>query len=135
MSVIDRIEEMVHRETQAWDESDVDLLLSLFHPDMIWIWPADGHVGDLLASKLQVGRFDPDRWQAGWSGIFSHELLRNNRRVLSVTASPEGDSAVAVVDVETSWRTPQGQAGWSGRATKCYVRVGDGWKMIAHIGL
>ncbi len=135
MSVIDRIEEMVHRETQAWDESDVDLLLALFHPDMIWIWPADGDTGDLLASKLQVSRFDPDRWQTGWSSIFSNELLRNNRRVLSVTPSPAGDSAVAVVDVETSWRTPSGQAGWKGRATKCYVRVGDTWKMIAHIGL
>lgn len=135
MSVIDRIEEIVHLETRAWDEGDVDLLLSLFHPDLIWIWPTDGHAGDLLASKLQVSKFDAERWQAGWSSILGNELLLNKRHILSVTASPAGDSAVAIVDVETSWRTAAGQAGWSGRATKCYVRVGDSWKMIAHIGL
>jgi ketosteroid isomerase-like protein len=135
MSVIDRIEEMVHREAQAWDERDVDLLLSTFHPDLVWVWPADGEAGDLTATKLQVSRFDPDRWHQGWSRIFSNELLVNRRRVLSVTPSPEGDSGVAIVDVETFWRTPQGQAGWRGRATKCYVRVGDGWKLMTQIGL
>lgn len=135
MSATARIKELVERETQAWNEGDVDLLLSLFHPDLIWIWPASGYAGDLLASQLQVSRFDPDRWQAGWSGILANELLVNDRQILSITESPEGDSAVAVVNVETRWRTPKGEAGWTGQATKCFVRTGDDWKMIAHIGL
>ena len=29
------IEEIVNRETVAWDTKDVELLLSLFHPDMV----------------------------------------------------------------------------------------------------
>ena len=33
------IEEIVDRETRAWDTRDVDLLLTVFHPDMVWPWP------------------------------------------------------------------------------------------------
>ena len=135
MSVVDAIENVIHRETQAWDEGDVDLLFGIFHPELVWIWPPTGFVGDLLGSKLQVSRFDPDHWRAGWSSIFSNELLRNERQIRKVTPSPRGDAAVAVVEVAASWRTAQGAAGWSGLATKCYVRVGGGWKMITHIGL
>jgi hypothetical protein len=29
------IEEIVDRETRAWDTGDVDLLLTVFHPDMV----------------------------------------------------------------------------------------------------
>jgi len=41
----DQIEEIVNRETRAWDNQDVKLLLSVFHPDMVWPWPptADSH--------------------------------------------------------------------------------------------
>ena len=35
----DEIQEIVDRETRAWDTQDVELLLSLFHPDMVWPWP------------------------------------------------------------------------------------------------
>lgn len=34
------IEEIIDRETRAWDTKDVDLLLSIFHTDMVWVWPA-----------------------------------------------------------------------------------------------
>ncbi|MBI1356725.1 MAG: DUF4440 domain-containing protein [Acidobacteria bacterium] len=135
MSVVDKIEEIVHRESQAWDEGDVELLLSICHPDLVWVWPPSGFAGDLLAAKLQVSRFDPERWRAGWGGVLANELLRNDRKIRKVTVAPDGDSAVAIVDVETAWRTPEGSAGWSGRSTKCFVRVGGDWKMIAHIGL
>ena len=29
------IREVVERETRAWDTQDVELLLSIFHPDMV----------------------------------------------------------------------------------------------------
>ncbi len=31
-----QIEEIVNRETRAWDTQDVDLLMTVFHPDMVW---------------------------------------------------------------------------------------------------
>jgi hypothetical protein len=34
------IQEIIDRETQAWNSKDVSLLLSVFHPDMVWAWPA-----------------------------------------------------------------------------------------------
>ena len=33
------IEEIVNRETHAWDTQDVDLLLTIFHPDIVWPFP------------------------------------------------------------------------------------------------
>jgi hypothetical protein len=30
-----RVREIVDRETRAWDTKDADLLLSVFHPDMV----------------------------------------------------------------------------------------------------
>ena len=33
------IEEIVDRERRAWDTRDVDLLLTAFHPDIVWPWP------------------------------------------------------------------------------------------------
>ena len=33
------IVEIVNRETKAWNNQDVDLLISIFHPDMVWPWP------------------------------------------------------------------------------------------------
>jgi hypothetical protein len=39
MTLREQIEEIVNRETRAWDSQDADLLLSLFYPDMVWPWP------------------------------------------------------------------------------------------------
>jgi hypothetical protein len=33
------IKDMVDRETQAWDNQDVDKLMDIFHHDMVWPWP------------------------------------------------------------------------------------------------
>ena len=33
------IEEIVNREKRAWDTRDAELLLTVFHPDMVWPWP------------------------------------------------------------------------------------------------
>ena len=45
-----KIEEMVHRETRAWDARDAETLVELFHPDMVWPWPSDS------------GDHDPATW-------------------------------------------------------------------------
>jgi hypothetical protein len=54
MTLREQIEEIVNRETRAWDTQGVDLLLSVFHPDMVWPWPptADSH--------------DPEDWIWQW---------------------------------------------------------------------
>ena len=36
------ITEIVNRETRAWDTLDATLLISVFHPDMVWPWPEKG---------------------------------------------------------------------------------------------
>jgi hypothetical protein len=33
-----RIANLVNSETKAWDTQDVELLLSILHPDMVWPW-------------------------------------------------------------------------------------------------
>jgi hypothetical protein len=33
------IEEIVDRETRAWDTQDAELLLTVFHRHMVWSWP------------------------------------------------------------------------------------------------
>jgi ketosteroid isomerase-like protein len=34
-----QIKEMVDRETRAWDTKDATLLMTIFHPDMVWPFP------------------------------------------------------------------------------------------------
>ncbi|MDQ4073536.1 MAG: nuclear transport factor 2 family protein [Thermoproteota archaeon] len=35
-SVEKELVEIVYRETEAWNKKDVDNLLTIFHPDMVW---------------------------------------------------------------------------------------------------
>lgn len=37
--VIFEIENIVNRETLAWNTQDVELLISVIPPDMVWPWP------------------------------------------------------------------------------------------------
>lgn len=37
---MNEIRKMVDKETLAWNTKDVSLLISLFHPDMVWPFPA-----------------------------------------------------------------------------------------------
>src|SRR6266508_6701118 len=60
------IEEIVHRETRAWDEKDVELLLSIFHPDMVWPWPPDPAAHDPESWIMPFGRFNAVRWRNHW---------------------------------------------------------------------
>ena len=133
----DAIRAMVDRETTAWDDRDVEALLDLFHPDMVWAWPPTAYDHDPADWVLEYGRFDRERWGDAWSDLFeSHELARNDRETVRVAVSDEGDGGMAVVDIDTLWRhRGTGEpVHWAGRTAKLYARVGDGWKLTAHWG-
>jgi len=58
-----QIEEIVNRETRAWDTQDVDLLMTVFHPDMVWPWPRTPHSHDPMDWVIEWGRYDRERWK------------------------------------------------------------------------
>lgn len=138
MTASDEIQEIVHRETRAWDRREVDLLLSVFHPDMVWPWPPHPKAHDPMDWVLELGRYDAARWREGWQRLFdTHQLVHNRRKILRIEVSPEEDGAFAVVDVDTLWRRPDGtDFHWLGRACKIYTKLLSGdWKMIGQTGL
>jgi len=130
------IQEIVDRETHAWDTQDVELLLSVFHPDMVWPWPPDPSAHDPIDWVLMWGRYDRERWRKGWQDLFdTHELIHNRRATKRIAVSEEGDGAFAVVDIDTLWRGHQGADNhWIGRTCKIYTSMGEEWKMIAQTG-
>lgn len=60
------IEEIINRETKAWNTQDVELLLTIFHPDMVWPWPPHSKAHDPMDWVLVQGRYDYERWKRGW---------------------------------------------------------------------
>lgn len=138
MTAADEIQAVVDLETAAWDRQDADALVSLFHPDMVWPWPPDARTHDPVGWVFPLGRYNRERWKAGWEDLFrTHELLHNTRRTVRIAVSDEGDGAFAVVDVDTLWRNRSDGAlfHWKGRACKGYTRVGSRWLLIFHTGL
>jgi ketosteroid isomerase-like protein len=132
------IEEIVQRETGAWDRQDVDALLTVFHPDMVWPWPPDASAHDPEDWVFVMGRFDRERWRRLWQELFdTHALVHNRRKIVRIEMTAEGDGAFAVVDVDTLWRRRSDGGGfhWKGRACKVYSRVGPEWKLVMHTGL
>lgn len=132
-----QIEEIVNRETRAWDTQDVNLLMTLFHPDMVWVWPRTAEAHDPLDWLMELGKFDRQRWSDAYTALFaSHRLVHNKRKIIKIVVSDEGDGAFAVVDVDTLWSDQAGNDfHWYGRACKIYTKVADEWKMISHTGL
>ena len=132
------IEEIVHRETRAWDTRDVELLLSVFHHHMVWPWPPEPTSHDPIEWIMPFGRFDEQRWRENWEELFvTHDLVHNRRTIVRIEISPEENGAFAVVDVDTLWRSHGGgESHWLGRACKIYTKVGPStWKMISQVGL
>ncbi len=79
------ITEIVNRETRAWDTQDADLLVSCFHPAMVWPWPPTAQSHDPLTWVMVLGRFNADRWKRSWQALFdSHDLMRNAREIRKV---------------------------------------------------
>jgi ketosteroid isomerase-like protein len=134
----DDIQAMVDRETWAWDHQDAEALVSLFHPDMVWPWPPDSTAHDPASWVFPLGRYNRDRWKAGWQELFdAHELVHNRRTTVRIAVSAERDGGFAVVDVDTLWRrrADGALAHWKGRACKGYTKVGSRWLLIYHTGL
>ncbi|MHA2200966.1 MAG: YybH family protein [Candidatus Thorarchaeota archaeon] len=131
------IEEIVVRETRAWDTQDVDLLMSVFHPDMVWPWPPNAMAHDPMDWVIEWGRYDSVRWRNGWQELFdSHELIHNVRTIKKIEVSKEGDGAFAVVDIDTLWRDKSGNDNhWKGRTCKVYTKVNGKWLMMMQTGV
>jgi ketosteroid isomerase-like protein len=131
------ITEMVNRETRAWDTQDVNLLLTLFHPDMVWPWPKTPQSHDPLEWELPMGKFNRERWGKLWQELFDNfQLLHNKREIKKIVVSSEKDAAFAVVDIDTLWISRDNQPNhWKGRVCKVYSKIGDAWKMTMHTGV
>ena len=138
MSEVDEIQAMVDRETWAWDHQDAEALVSLFHPDMVWPWPPDARTHDPIRWVFPLGRYNRERWKAGWEALFrTHDLVHNKRRTVRIEVSAERDGGFAVVDVDTLWRNRVDRTPfhWKGRACKGYTKVGSQWLLVYHTGL
>lgn len=136
--LVDEIREIVDRETRAWDEQNVDLLLSVFHRDMVWPWPPSPDVHDPVNWVWGMGRFDRTRWRREWEELFAtHALVHNDRATCRIDITADGQGALAVVDVDTRWqhRGNGSSFDWRGRACKVYARIDGEWKMTMHTGL
>jgi ketosteroid isomerase-like protein len=131
------ITEIVNRETKAWDTQDVNLLISLFHPDMVWPWPKTPQSHDPLDWEIVLGKFNKERWSKGWQDLFdTHKLVHNKREIKKIAVSAEKDGAFAVVDIDTLWvDKDNNQIQWKGRVCKVFSKVGDEWKMTMHTGV
>lgn len=133
-----QIREMVDRETRAWDTQDAEALVSIFHPDTVWPWPATPQAHDPVGWVFPLGRFERQRWKQDWQELFrTCELIHNRRSTIKIVVSAQGDGAFAVVDVDTLWRHKETGEDfhWRGRACKGYTRIGPEWKLIYHTGL
>lgn len=138
MSTIqEEIEAIINKETKAWNNKDVKLLLSIFHPDMVWVWPKKNTLHNPIEWELPLGRFNYKRWEQIYSDMFKkYKLIRNIRKIVDIKISKECDGAFAVVDVDTLWEDNNGnQNHWLGRAGKTYTKINNEWKMISHTGL
>jgi ketosteroid isomerase-like protein len=131
------ITEIVNRETRAWDTKDVSLLISIFHPDMVWPWPRTFQSHDPMDWIMPLGRFNAERWAKGWQDLFdTHRLVHNRREIKKIVISDERDGAFAVVDIDTLWIDRENRENhWIGRVCKVYSKVGLEWKMTMHTGV
>jgi ketosteroid isomerase-like protein len=131
------IREIVDRETKAWDTQDVDLLVSIFHPDMVWPWPITSVSHDPMDWELAMGKFNRERWSKSWQSLFDTFRLKHNiREIKKIIISEEKDAAFAVVDIDTLWIDKDNNHNhWKGRVCKVYSKIGDEWKMTMHTGV
>ena len=54
----------------------------------------------------------------------------------TLTSATAGPEAFAVVDIDTLWRSKEGEEShWFGRTGKTYVKTSNGWKMINQVGV
>ncbi len=139
------IQEIIDRESRAFDTSDVALMLSCYHPDMVWAWPPHSRAYDPMDWVIRMGRFNYERWFKLTQLFFdTHTLVHNRRTTRKIVMSEEQDGAFAVVDVDTLYRQDKSKdSPWHeegndlhiyGRACKIYTTVSDEWKMLYQPG-
>ncbi len=135
--ILEEIKEIINRETRAWDIKDVELLLSIFHPEMVWVWPKNNLAYNPINWELPLGKFNHERWKLVYEKMFSqNKIIKNERNIVDIKTSKEGDGAFAIVDVDTIWENDKGERShWFGRSGKTYTKVDNEWKLIAHHGL
>ena len=131
------IQEIIDRETQAWDTQNVAQLLSIFHPDMVWPWPPTSDDHDPMKWTMVLGKFDSQRWRQFYQEFFEeYKYIHNKRETKKITVSEQGDGAFAVVDIDTLWVDKNGQEShWLGRVCKVYAKVCGEWKLTMHTGV
>jgi ketosteroid isomerase-like protein len=131
------IVEIVNRETEAWNTQNIDKLITIFHPDMVWPWPKTSQSHDPLEWEFVLGRFNKDRWSKNWQELFrNYRLVHNNREIIKILITNENDGALAVVDIDTLWTDKENNMNhWKGRVCKVYAKIDDQWKMTMHTGV
>ncbi len=121
-----QIKEIVNIETMAWTDKDVEKLLRIFNPDIVWLWPQSSKSHDPIEWVFGMGRFNHKRWKKSYSDLFfeSHRLIHNVREIRKIVISDEGDGAFAVVDVDTVWHNINTKEDfhWRGRACKKHIQ-------------
>ena len=136
--MIQDIEEIINRETRAWDKQDIELLLSIFHSDMVWVWPKNSDSHNPVDWETPQGKFNYERWTSIYSDMFANFTLeQNNRKTIKIVETQEKDGGFAVVDIDTIWKnkTTGELMQWRGRTCKTYVKTSNGYKMIAQTGV
>lgn len=129
---------IVNCETEAWNKKDIDLLLSIFHPDMVWVWPKTAKMHNPVDWETPQGKFNWERWSKLYQDLFHNfNLVKNERNIVKIVATAENDGGFAVVDIDTLWvhsKTGE-EMHWLGRTCKTYVKTAQGIKMIAQTGV
>lgn len=131
------IEEIVNREKDAWEMKDAELLLTVFHEDMVWAWPRNFDTLNPFYWQVDLGRFNHASWKVHWQDFFdAYELVDALVKVQKVQFSDAKDAAFAVVDLNVQWEDKM--TGrllyWRGRVCKVYTKVRDNWKLLSHTG-
>ena len=67
----EQIQEMINRETRAWNEKDAEILVSIFHPDMVWPWPKNVNAHNPVNWIFPFCRYNRKRWNYNWQGFFN----------------------------------------------------------------
>ena len=107
---LNEIDEIINRETKAWDTKDVELLLSIFHPDIVWFWPKKNDSHNPLDWESPLGKFNYERWKGIYLEMFSkYKLLKNDRKTVDIKMTKDGNGAFAVVDIDTTWEGEGGK--------------------------
>jgi ketosteroid isomerase-like protein len=132
------IEHLVNKETQSWDEKNVESLLELFHEDMVWPWPKNERSHDPMEWEIVLGKYSYKRWKKVWEELFNkNDLIKNERVIKKIEISFEKDAAFAVVDIDTIWKNKETgkEISWKGRVCKVYSKCKNGWKITMHTGV